>query len=583
MNFSRLFDLPRYQQSLNSLEDMLVSKRDGKWEKFSTKKVIETVDNLSVALLTKNIQPNDKIAIVSDGCPEWNIIDFAVQQIGAITVPVYPTISAREYAYIFNDAAIKYAFVQNEAIYTKIEAVKNECKDLKEIFSIEGNSRLAHWSSLLTKTIDKNDLSLLQGRKDAIKGEDLATILYTSGTTGNPKGVMLSHQNIISNIKATLSIIPFELGQRAFSFLPPSHIFERMVIYGYMAAGSPVYYATNINTIGEELKEVKPYFFTAVPRLLEKVYESICTKGASLSGFKKRLFNWSLKLANNYKAEHENSLKLKIARRLVFKKWKAALGGNVIGIITGAAALNPVLGKIFTAAGITVREGYGLTETSPVISCNRFEPGGFKFGTVGLPIPGVQLKIADDGEICIKGPNIMMGYFNLPDETAKVIDEEGWFHTGDIGTWEDNRFLKITDRKKALFKTSGGKYVAPQVIENKLKESPLINQVMVLGSNRKFVSALIVPNKNLEGIGQLASSATRVIKNDALNAKVAALIEEKNEFFSQTEKVKKFILLNNEWTIDSGELTPSMKIKRKIVEENNKYLIEGIYVNEKLD
>jgi len=493
MKFIRLFDLPQYQNQLNALDDMLAAKQKGKWVKYATEQVIDTINQLSIALLEMNIQPGDMIAIISDGRPEWNIIDFA----------------------------------------EPVEGTKN-------------------WEALLNTHIDKNDLSLLEGRKQAIQPNDLATILYTSGTTGNPKGVMLSHQNIISNIKATLSIVPYELGQRAFSFLPLSHIFERMVTYCYMTVGAPIYYASNMDSIGDELKEVKPFFFSAVPRLLEKVYESILMKGESLSGIKKSLFNWSLKLANNYTERDENSLQLKLARRLVFKQWKAAFGGNVIGIVTGAAALNPVLGKIFTAAGITIREGYGLTETSPVISSNRFEPGDFKFGTVGLPIPGVEVKLAKDGEICIKGPNVMLGYYNLPAETEKAIDKEGWFHTGDIGCWEDNRFLKITDRKKALFK-----------------------KIMVLGNNRKFVSALIVPNKKL--LNTHFSNDVRVIKNNDINQKIEAVVKEKNTFFSQTEKIKKFVLLNNEWTINSGELTPSMKVKRKIVEANNKYLIEGMY------
>lgn len=575
MNFSRLFDLPQYQNQLNALDDMFAAKHNGKWVKYPTAKVLEMVNQLSIALLELNIQPGDTIALISEGRPEWNIIDFAIQQTGAIVVPIYPTISNREYVYIFKDAKIKYAFVETKALYAKISAIKMDCPDLLDIFTVESDSKAKNWKTLLNVKIDKHDLSLLEGRKQAIKTNDLATILYTSGTTGNPKGVMLSHQNIISNIKATMSIVPFELGQRAFSFLPLSHIFERMVTYSYMSVGSPIYYATNITTIGDELKEVKPFFFSAVPRLLEKVYESILMKGQELSGFKKSLFDWSLKLGENYEETDENSLKLKIARWLVFKKWKGALGGNVIGIITGAAALNPMLGKMFTAAGITIREGYGLTETSPVISCNRFEPGGVKFGTVGLPIPGVEIKIAEDGEICIKGPNVMLGYYNLPEETEKAIDAEGWFHTGDIGCWEDNRFLKITDRKKALFKTSGGKYVAPQVIENKLKESPLIEQIMVLGNNRKFVSALIVPNKKL--MNAQFPSDVRIIKNNEVLQKIEALVEEKNVFFGKTEQIKKFVLLNNEWTVDTGELTPSMKVKRKIVAENNKYLIEGMY------
>lgn len=579
MDFTRLFDIPYYQKELNPLADMLAAKEEGRWVIYDTEEVIDIINRLSYALLALDVQAKDNIAIISDNRPEWNFTDFAIQQCGAVSVPIYPTISDREYAYILNDAKIKYAFVDSAELFEKLQSIKNECPNFKQVFTFNKVDNADNWEDLLT---DRKDLvEQLESRKSAIQENDLATILYTSGTTGNPKGVMLSHLNIISNLKATMSIVPFELGQRTFSFLPLSHIFERMVNYSYMAVGSPIYYASSLDNIAAELKEVKPYYFTAVPRLLEKVYENIMKAREDLSGFKKKLFDWSMRVANEYIETKKVTWQLKLARRLVFSKWKEALGGNVLGIVTGAAALNPRLGKLFEAAGITVREGYGLSETSPVISVNRFEPGGYKFGTVGLPIPGVEVKITDEGEICSKGPNTMLGYYNQPELTNEVINSEGWFHTGDIGVW-DGDFLKITDRKKALFKTSGGKYVAPQVIENKLSELVEVDQIMVIGNNRKFVSALIVPN--FEQIKKICI-AHHIIPDDnwlclekeEIQKHFESIINEKNEFFSKTEKIKKFRLLPKEWTIEDGELTPSMKIKRKFVAEKNEELINSIY------
>jgi len=579
MDFTRLFDLPYYQKELNPLEDMLAAKKGGQWIVYDTHQVIDIINQLSGALLQLGVQPKDKIAIISNNRPEWNFTDLAIQQCGAISVPVYPTISNREYVYIFNDAEINYVFVEGEDLYQKVASIKNECTTLKEIFTFEKVSNAKYWEDILIEN-ETHQLQLEELKK-GINDNDLATILYTSGTTGNPKGVMLSHANIVSNIKATMSIVPFKIGQRTFSFLPMSHIFERMVNYSYMAVGAPIYYASSLDNIAEELKEVKPYYFTAVPRLLEKVYENIEKKGKSLTGFKRMLYNWSIKLANDYVETKQETWQLKLARKLVFSKWKDALGGNVLGIVTGAAALSSKLGNTFEAAGIVVREGYGLSETSPVIAVNRFEPGSYKFGTVGLPIPGVEVKINEDGEICSRGPNTMLGYYNQPELTAEVIDKDGWFHTGDIGKW-DGDFLKITDRKKALFKTSGGKYVAPQVIENKLKEAVEIDQIMVVGSNKKFVSALIVPNyefvkKLCKEDHIIVDSNWLCLQKDAIQKYFQQVIDLHNKHFSQTEKIKKFTLLAAEWTIESGELTPSMKIKRKVVEEKYAREIDLMY------
>jgi long-chain acyl-CoA synthetase len=588
-DYTRLFDVLHYQQANYPLEICLAEKvtEDGRkfYKTYSTNECIAFINQLSKALLKLGVKKDDKIGLISNNRPQWNFVDIATQQIGAIIVPLYPTISESEYTFIFNDAEIKYAFVADAELFNKVTNIKPNVPSLKDVYTFNEVPGAKNWKSLLEE-VNAEDLKEIETLKASVKPDELATLIYTSGTTGNPKGVMLSHTNIISNIKSTLSIEEImDTKKRCLSFLPMCHVFERMVVYTYMVVGMSVYYAESIETIGENLKEVKPHFFTAVPRLLEKVYEKIMEKGNALTGFRKTLFFWSIDLGLRYKINTNQglwyNLQLAIARKLIFSKWKEALGGEVEALVSGAAALNAKLGTLFTAAGIPIIEGYGLTETSPVLTTNRLQEVNRKLGTVGLPLPGVEIKIADDGEILAKGPNIMMGYYKRPDLTAEVIDKDGWFHTGDIGEF-DGKFLKITDRKKELFKTSGGKYVAPQPIENRMKESPLIEQVMVVGNNRKFVSGLIVPSfVNLEAWCKNNtieySGAQEIIKNPKVMEAIQKEVERINRNINHVEQIKKFTLLPVEWSPHTGELTPTLKLKRKVITEKFSREIEEMY------
>lgn len=590
-HFSRLFDIPHYQLAQYPQEVCLAGKEGSAvsktWRKYSTREVIDITNQLSIGLMRAGIKKDDKVALISNNRPEWNFIDLAVQQIGAINVPIYPTITERDYAFIFNDAKVVMAFVSDEGLLHKVRNIKPEVSTLGDIYIIDELDGALHWSSLLARDITKEELDTLESSKAAVQPEDLATLIYTSGTTGNPKGVMLTHSNIISNIHAVKQTISFEPGKKALSFLPLCHSFERMVCYTYLALGMNIWYAESIETLGDNLKEVKPNYFTTVPRLLEKVYEKIMAKGYELTGVKKKLFFWALEVGSQFRLNEDQgpvyNVKLAIARKLIFSKWKEALGGEVEAIITGAAALNAKLGTLFTAAGIPILEGYGLTETSPVISANRLEEQDRMMGTVGIPIPGVEVKIAEDGEILARGPNIMKGYYNRPDLTDEVIDSEGWFHTGDIGEFVHGKFLKITDRKKELFKTAGGKYIAPQPIENRFKESPLVEQVMVVGGDTmKYVSALIVPSYiSLEDWARREGVTYHNVEDLVLLPQVQALYQEitdnVNKELSKFETIKKFTLLPREWGIDTGELTPTMKLKRKVILEKYKSVIESMY------
>ncbi len=581
-DFTRLFDILKYQEQKYPRFDCLNYKYNGNWRNFSTSEVNEMIDRVSKAFIKAGIQKDDKVAIISNNRPEWNFIDNGMMQIGAINVPIYPTISKDEYEYIFADAEIKMVFLADKGLYEKISAIKDRLPTLQRIYSFEEVEGCDHWESFLKEGEDVDMVEVSQ-RANEVKPEDLATIIYTSGTTGKPKGVMISHFNIVSNIKSVLTLLPLSKDNIALSFLPLCHIFERVVTYTYFATGTGCYYATSLDTLSDDLKDVKPHFFSTVPRLLEKVYDKIISKGMELTGLKKKLFFWALDIATNeYHEDYKPGLKFKIADKLIFSKWREALGGNVIGIVTGAAALQERLARVFSAAGIAIREGYGQTESAVVITVNKFEPGGFKFGTVGTVIPGVEMKFADNGEILCKGPSVMMGYYNKPEETAKTIDKDGWLHTGDVGTLIDGKFLKITDRVKALFKTSGGKYVAPQVIEEKMKESRFVEQIIILGENEKFVSALIVPSfLNLEEwCSQKAldtSSKEKMVKSPEVLALFKEEVERLNESFGKVEKVKKFELMVAEWSEVTGELTPTMKVKRKVVIEKYQSLISSIY------
>ncbi len=587
----RLFDCLDYNLEKKPLSDMLAGKESGQWKTYSTATVKETVDKLSAGLLSHGIgagdmtpEGRDKVAILCKNRPEWIMLDLAVQQIGAILVPIYPTINVNELEFVLSDAQVKMVFVNDEDLFLKTLSIKERAPSIKDIFTFEHVANAKHWKEV-TALSTPSLIAQIKPIADSIKYEDLATIIYTSGTTGTPKGVMLSHRNILSNVNASIPCFPPGENLRSLSFLPLNHIFERMVTYLYLFRGVSIYYAESLETIGDNLKEVKPSLFTTVPRLLEKVYDKIMQKGNELTGIKKKLFFWAHSLAEKFEINKSQgigyTMQLSIANKLIFNKWREALGGNIICIVTGGAACQVRLIRIFTAARIPIMEGYGLTETSPVISVNRFEVSGRKFGSVGPLIDDVEVKIAEDGEILCKGPNVMMGYYKRPDLTAQDIVND-WYHTGDIGIMVDNKFLKITDRKKELFKTSGGKYVAPLAIENKLKESPFIEQVMLLGADKKFVSALIVPSfPNLKDWSR--KNEVPDLPNEELinHPKVIALfkelVESFNKFFNHVEQVKKFELLVNEWSVDTGELTPKMSLKRKVVMEKYRDAIERIY------
>ncbi len=593
MHMKRLFDCLDHQLANFPKQDMLAAKEKGIWKTYSTADVASTVDALSAGLLSLGVsghnftpESSDKIAIMSSNRPEWVFTDLACQQIGAILVPLYPTTNPIEVEFILNDAAVGYVFVSNLELYEKVKSVASKVPSIKGIFTFDAIEGAVHWTSL-TNAATPALLDQVASIKKTIPVTQLATIIYTSGTTGVPKGVMLSHQNIYSNVMFSKESFPFEdaPASKVLSFLPLNHIFEKMVTYIYLYSGISIYYAESLDTIGDNLKEIKPDGFTTVPRLLEKVFEKIMAKGAEQTGIKKKLFFWAVALGEKYDNIQSGgfwyNLQLAIANKLIFTKWREALGGNVSFIVTGGAACQVKLLRIFNAAKIPVFEGYGPTENSPVISVNRKVKGGTKFGTVGPVINGIQVKIESDGEICVAGESVMVGYYKRPDLTAEAVID-GWLHTGDIGVFENDIFLKITDRKKELFKTSGGKYVAPQPIENKCKESPFIEQFMVVGADRKFVGALIVPSFGtlktwMEDEGIEYTTNAVAVANPKVIALFDGIIAQYNTFFNHVEQVKKFALLDKEWTVESGEMTPKLSLKRKVVMENCKAAIESIY------
>jgi long-chain acyl-CoA synthetase len=586
----RLFDCLELNVERENLPDMLAGKEDGKWITHSTNEVADTIQKLSTGLFRlgisgedRTVDGMDKVAIVSKNRPEWIILDLAVQRTGAVLAPIYPTISVGELEFILNDAQVKVIFVNDEDLFHKVLSIRERIPSLKEIFTFEHVVNARHWKELLVSPTAEEAATLAQIR-EKIADTDLATVIYTSGTTGTPKGVMLSHRNIVSNVISCSPCLP-QGRIRALSFLPLNHIYERMLTYLYLFNGSSIYYAESMDTIGDNLKEVKPQMFVTVPRLLEKVYERIMHKGSELTGVKKKLFFWAHDLAARYEINKSMgpwyNLQLSLANKLIFSKWREALGNNIQCIASGGAACQVRLIRIFTAARIPILEGYGLTETSPVISVNRLQIEDRHFGTVGPLIPGVEVKIAEDGEILAKGPNVMMGYYKRPDLTAEALTD-GWFHTGDIGEFRDGKYLKITDRKKELFKTSGGKYVAPLAIESKLTESPYVEQIMVVGAEKKFVGALIVPAfaRLKEWAGQhgvAAASNEEMIRDPKVVAFLKEVVESYNKYFSHTEQIKRFELLPAEWTVNTGELTPKLSLRRRVVMEKYHAAIEKIY------
>ena len=587
----RLFDIPAQRANEEPDAPMLAAKENGQWTTYTAahtwnlaRKLAGGIQSLGISGELNNPEKQEKIAIISPNRPEWMITDFGVQMTGAVLTPVYPTIAPGELEFIFNEAEVHIVFVASRELYKRFKEAIGNTPSVKHVFSFDRIEGVRHWSELLDLNLQPDE-SLME----RITAETLATIIYTSGTTGAPKGVMLSHSNIVNNVQDSMPAFSFaEKGARTLSFLPLNHIFERMVTYIYLQAGLSVWYYESMESIGDNLREIKRLVFTTVPRLLEKVYEKILTKGLALRGLKRALFFWAMELGKKYDNVNKGSgwyqMQLKLANKLIFSKWREALGGEVKAIVTGSAACQERLIRIFTAAGIVIMEGYGLTETSPVISVNRFELEDRRVGTIGPLIKNVEVKLGPDGEILARGKNIMMGYYKRPEQTAEAL-KDGWFHTGDIGQWVEGRFLKITDRKKEMFKTSGGKYVAPQPIENKVKESPFIEQILVTGSGKKFVGALVVPafaviRNWLEEQGKdVPEQNEQIIALPEVRDLIRKQLDKYNPLFSHVEQVKKFVLLPREWTIDSGELTPSLKMKRKVIEEKHADQINDMYTD----
>ncbi|WP_276167227.1 AMP-dependent synthetase/ligase [Zobellia alginiliquefaciens] len=586
-NVTRLFDFPYYQLEKHNLQKSLVSKYEGQWVSTSTKEYIDKANTISRGLLRLGVQPNDKIAVISlTNRTEWNIMDIGILQLGAQNVPVYPTISEEDYAYVLNHSEAKFCFVSCIEVYEKVKSVEDQIPSLQHIYSFDDISSCDNWEKVLELGADKSNQDEVEKLKDAVKADDLATLIYTSGTTGRPKGVMLSHNNLVSNALESSKRFPIEDGNtKALSFLPLCHVYERMLIYLYQYRGVTIYYAESLDKISDNLKETSPHVMTAVPRLLEKVYDKIYAKGTELSGIKKKLFFWAVNLGLKFEPYGQNGwwyeTQLSIARKLIFSKWKEGLGGNLSLIASGSAALQPRLSRIFNAAEFGLMEGYGLSETSPVISVNDMRDEGFRIGTVGKPIDRTEVKIASDGEICIKGPQVMMGYYKDPDKTSEVM-QDGYFLTGDIGEIDADGFLKITDRKKEMFKTSGGKYVAPQLLENRFKQSRFIEQIMVVGEGEKMPAALIQPDFDFLHQWATKNNITvpensDIIQNEQVMARYQQEVDEANEKFAKWEKVKQFRLTPDVWSISEGHLTPTLKLRRKIVKEKYMHLYNDIY------
>lgn len=586
-NITRIFDIPRHQLKHYNLNKAFTTKYNDQWHSISTEEYIEQANAISRGLLRLGIQPNDKIAVIStNNRTEWNIMDIGILQIGAQNTPIYPTISAEDYEYIINHSESTFCFVSDGEILAKVNAIKANTK-LKEVYTFDDVEGAKNWKEILDLGKDDSNQPEVESKMAAVKPHDMATLIYTSGTTGKPKGVMLSHNNLVSNVLDSLKRVPFENGKsKALSFLPVCHVFERMILYLYQYCGVEIYFAESIEKMSENLVEIKPNVMTAVPRLYEKVYDKIVAKGSELTGIKKKLFFWAIELGLKYEPYGANGwwyeAQLKLARKLIFSKWKEGLGGNLDMMVSGSAALQPRLMRTFAAAGMPIMEGYGLTETSPVIAVNDMRNGGFRIGTVGRVIDNVDVKIAEDGEILVKGPNIMLGYFKEPETTKEVMTGD-YFHTGDIGEIDADGFLKITDRKKEMFKTSGGKYVAPALIENELKQSRFIEQIMVIGEGEKMPAALIQPNFEFikEWINRKEKNVpldnASIQKSDIVIARIQKEIDKANAHFGKWEQIKKFELTPDIWSIEGGHLTPTLKMKRKIIKEKYKDLIEKIY------
>lgn len=586
MEVTRLFDLLDHAKSHFPLEDMLCGKENGMWTPYSTERYITLVNNLSYGFLQLGIQKGDRIASISNNRPEWNILDMAILQVGAIHVSIYPTISESDYRYILEDSQVKMIFVSGWELLRKIENVIDGIPNLKEnVYTFRNLRGYRHFNEVIELGIANPVPDKLSEIKASISPDDIVTLIYTSGTTGNPKGVMLSHKNFLENVKAVVPIVPLNENSRVLSYLPMCHVYERMMIYTWHFMGVSIYYAESLAHIAENLKEIKPDIFTSVPRLLEKFYDKILAVGNKQKGLKKKIFFWANDVASEYDYENPTwwyRVKLSIARRLVLRKWKEGLGGRLTVVVTGGAAIQPRISRIFYAMEIPVLEGYGLSETSPVIAVSNFFKNGVKIGTVGPVLPGIEVKIAEDGEILTRGNCLMKGYYNAPHLTAEAIDEEGWFHTGDLGAFEPEGQLKITGRKKELFKTAFGKYVVPTIVESKFAEDSLIDNIMVVGEGKQYAAALIVPE-----FGDLRSwclhkgipytTNEEMIEHPEVLKKYKKLIDHYNKFFGDTEQVKRFKLISYVWSIQTGELTPTLKLKRNFISQKYKDTIESLF------
>jgi long-chain acyl-CoA synthetase len=592
MEPTRVFDLIDYhREKFGDKADALVGKENGQWKKWSFSTFEKLSHQVAAGLIGSGLKRGDRVAILANNRPEWNIIDFGVQLCGGILVPIYPTISEHDLQFILGDAEVKFVFVSGAQLYTKVQSSGKDLASPPVVFSFDPVPGIESWETITKAGENDRQEAAVNAVKKEMLPDDVCTILYTSGTTGTPKGVMLTHDNLVSNFTGLCELPPVDHTSRVLSFLPLNHIYERIIIYVYLFRGPSIYYAESLETIAENIREVKPHMFTCVPHLIQKVYNRITSKGAELTGFKRKLFFWAVDIGEQFDVRPGvNSwwyrLKLKIASKLIFSKWREALGGNVRAMVSGGAALEPRLARIFWAAGMPVLEGYGLTETSPVIAVNNFSPNSVRFGTVGPLIRRMQVKFAEDGEILVKGPNVMKGYYKRPEATAEVIDSEGWFHTGDIGMLVEDRFLKITDRKKEIFKTSGGKYIAPQQLENLLKTSRFVEQSMVIGENRKYPAALIVPSfafirEWAKHKGKTVSDSNEELARDPqVRKRIEEAVEKINKDLAQYERIKKIILLPKEWTTAGGELTPKLSLKRKVILQANAAAIEELYAEE---
>ncbi len=584
---SRIFDLlDLYRGEYSAISNLFNIKRNGEWKRYSAAHYVEYSRLIALGLLANGVTRGSRIATIMNNCPEWNFFDMGILMTGAVEVPIYPTISTENYRYIFDDSDIELLIVGDQEIYDRIAVLLPAFPGIRAIFSIEPVEGVKSWNELLDGGRNHPAPGILEMITREITPFDMATIIYTSGTTGHPKGVMSSHNNFVTNYKGLAEIPPLKMQDRAVSFLPLCHVYERTAGYVYQSFGVCVFYVQNIDELGDYIREVKPHGFASVPRVFEKIYNKIVAKGRNLPLPMRVLFFWALRQGHKFELDHARGflydVKLFIANLLVFRKWREALGGELKFIVSGSASLHPRLARIFWAARIPILEAYGLTETSPGVTCYRFEPGHVRFGTVGTLLTGNQMKIAHDGEVLVKGPNVMIGYLNRPDKTAEVIDKDGWFHTGDIGVIEDGKFLRITDRKKEIFKTSGGKYIAPQPIEQRLKESPFIEHIMVVGENRHFPAALIIPNfeylqnwcavKGIEFV-----SRAWAVQNSTIIRRVRREVERFNLDLDKTERIKRFRLLDADWTLDNGEISPTLKLRRKFIIEKYRKTIEELY------